>query len=98
MSNDFWNREIETMPREQLRALQGERLRSAVAYAYERVPLYRRRMDETGVAPGDVKGVDDLARLPFTTKSDLRDHYPFGLFAVPREHVLLIQSSSGMRG
>ncbi len=98
MSTDYWNREIETMPRERLRALQGERLRSAVAYAYERVPLYRQRMDEAGIAPGDVKGVDDLARLPFTTKSDLRDHYPFGLFAVPREQVLRIHASSGTRG
>ncbi len=98
MSTDFWNREIETMPRERLRTLQGERLRSAIAHAYERVPLYHRRMDEAGVAPGDVKGVEDLARLPFTTKGDLRDHYPFGLFAVPREQVLRIHASSGTRG
>ena len=94
----LWNREIETMPREQLRALQGERLRKAVAYAYERVPFYRRRLDEAGVRPDDIRGLDDLDELPFTTKADLRDHYPFGLFAVPQREVARIHASSGTRG
>ena len=94
----IWNREVETLPREQLRALQGERLRTAVARAYERVPFYRGRFAEAGVHPDDVGDLDDLWKLPFTTKGDLRDHYPFGLFAVPRGEVARIHASSGTRG
>lgn len=94
----IWNRAVETMPREQLRALQSERLRAAVARAYERVPFYRQRLDEAGVRPTDIQSLDDLPKLPFTTKSDLRDQYPFGLFAVPRRELARIQASSGTRG
>lgn len=94
----IWNREVETMPREQLRALQSERLRATVARAYERVPFYRQRLDEAGVRPTDIREFDDLSKLPFTSKGDLRDHYPFGLFAVPRSEIARIQASSGTRG
>ncbi len=94
----IWNRAIETLPRDRLRALQGERLRAAIAHAHERVPFYRQRLAAAGVAPGDIRGLDDLGRLPFTTKADLRDHYPFGLFAVPRAEVARIHASSGTRG
>jgi phenylacetate-CoA ligase len=90
--------EFETMPRERLRTLQGERLARLVRYLDERVPFYRRRLDRAGVAPGDVRPVDDLASLPFTRKEDLRDTYPFELFAVPMEEVVRVHASSGTTG
>ncbi len=90
--------EMETLPRERLRALQDERLRQIVAYVYERVPFYRRRLDEAGVRPDTFRGLDELSRIPFTRKQDLRDHYPFGLFAVPREQVIRVHASSGTTG
>ena len=88
--------ELETLPREQLRALQSERLRSLLGYVKERVPLYRARL--TDVEPGDIASVDDLRRLSFTRKDDLRDTYPFGMFAVPREQLSRIHASSGTTG
>ena len=88
--------EAETLPRERLRALQLERLRSLIAYLKERVPLYRERL--TDVEPGDVRSLDDLRRLPFTRKDDLRDAYPFGLFGVPREQLRRVHASSGTTG
>ncbi|HHB90193.1 MAG TPA: phenylacetate--CoA ligase [Anaerolineae bacterium] len=94
----FWNEKIETMPREELTALQSERLRKIVAYVYERVPFYQEKFDELGIKPEDIRGVEDLTKLPFTKKTDLRDHYPFGLFAVPREELIRIHASSGTTG
>jgi phenylacetate-CoA ligase len=88
--------QFETLPREQLRALQGERLRALVAYIKERVPLYRERLRD--VEPGDIASVDDLRRLPFTRKDDLRDTYPFGMLAVPREELARVHASSGTTG
>jgi phenylacetate-coenzyme A ligase PaaK-like adenylate-forming protein len=88
--------EVETLPREALRDLQAERLRSLVAYVKERVPLYRERL--AGVEPDDITSVDDLGRLPLTRKDDLRDTYPFGMFAVPRAEVMRIHASSGTTG
>jgi phenylacetate-CoA ligase len=88
--------ELETMPREQLRALQLERLRTLVAYVKQRVPLYRDRLAD--LEPGDIASLDDLRRLPFTLKDDLRDTYPFGMLAVPREEVVRIHASSGTTG
>jgi phenylacetate-CoA ligase len=88
--------ELETLPHEQLRALQAGRLRSLVAYVKERVPLYRERLAD--VEPDDIASVDDLRSLPFTRKDDLRDTYPFGLFAVPREQLNRIHASSGTTG
>jgi phenylacetate-CoA ligase len=88
--------ELETLPREQLRALQSERLQSLLAYVKERVPLYRKRL--AAVEPGDIASVDELRRLPFTRKADLRDTYPFGMFAVPREELSRIHASSGTTG
>jgi phenylacetate-CoA ligase len=90
--------DFETMPRGRLVALQGERLARLVTYLYERVPFYRRRLDEAGVGPGDVRSLDDLPRLPFTRKEDLRDTYPFELFAVPMEQVVRVHASSGTTG
>jgi phenylacetate-CoA ligase len=89
---------IETAPVEELRALQLERLRWSVRHAYDHVAHYRRSFDEAGVSPDDIETLADLARLPFTTKATLRDHYPFGMFAVPREDVVRLHASSGTTG
>ena len=89
---------IETAPVEELRALQLERLQWSVRHAYDHVTHYRRAFDEAGVAPDDVRSLADLARLPFTTKATLRDNYPFGMFAVPREDVVRLHASSGTTG
>ena len=94
----MWNEAIETMPRSELEALQSQRLVQLVAYLYERVPFYKEKLDEQGIQPGDVKDIRDLSRLPLTQKSDLRHHYPFGLFAVPRSEVIRLHVSSGTTG
>ena len=88
--------ELETLPREQLRALQTARLRALIAYVKERVPLYQERLAD--VEPAQISDIDDLRELPFTRKDDLRDTYPFGMFAVPREEVIRIHASSGTTG
>ncbi|WP_022724325.1 phenylacetate--CoA ligase family protein [Rhodopseudomonas sp. B29] len=89
---------IETMPRPQLAALQFERLRKIVERAYRDVPHYRRSFNEAGVKPADLKSLTDLARFPFTKKTDLRDNYPFGMFALPRNQLPRIHASSGTTG
>ena len=94
----LWEPEWEALPRDELETLQLFRLKRLVRRVYERVPFYRRRMEEAGVKPEDVRSLDDLARLPFTTKDDLRDNYPYGLFAVPLPEVVRIHSSSGTTG
>jgi phenylacetate-CoA ligase len=88
--------EGESLPREDLRSLQSDRLRALIGYVKERVPLYRERLAD--VEPGDIRSVDDLAQLPFTRKDDLRDTYPFGMLAVPREELVRIHASSGTTG
>ncbi len=94
----YYQQEIETAPHETIRALQSERLAATVKRVYERVPLYHRRMDEAGVSPADIQSVDDLPKLPFTCKQDLRDTYPYGLFAAPLRDVVRIHASSGTTG
>ncbi|MGE5188512.1 MAG: phenylacetate--CoA ligase family protein [Gemmatimonadota bacterium] len=94
----IWNDEFETLPREALVALQGKRLRDLVERLHGAVPFYRRKLADAGFRPGDVRGLDDLSRLPFTTKDDLRETYPFGLFAVPMERVVRVHASSGTTG
>jgi phenylacetate-CoA ligase len=94
----IWNDEFETLPREAMEALQLKRLRDLADRVHASVPFYRRRLAETGYGPGDIRSLDDLARLPFTTKDDLRDNYPFGLFAVPMERVVRVHASSGTTG
>ena len=89
---------IERASVDELRAIQLERLRWSVRHAYERVPHYRKAFEAAGVHPDDVRELADLARLPFTTKAELRDNYPFGLFAVPREQVARVHASSGTTG
>ena len=94
----IWNPEFETLPREQMSDLQAERLKKIVAYAGERVPFYKNKLAEARVSADDLRSLDDLKRLPFTEKSDLRDHYPFGLLAVPRDQLARIHASSGTTG
>lgn len=88
----------ELMSRDELEALQLKRLQDTVAYAYSRVPLYKRKFDEVGVHPQDLKDLSDLAKFPYTTKEDLRQEYPFGMFAVPQSEVVRIHASSGTTG
>lgn len=94
----IWNPAAETMPRAELAALQRARLADLVARVYARVPFYREAFDRAAVRPGQVRSLDDLRRLPFTRKSDLRDHYPFGLFAVPLDQTVRLHASSGTTG
>ena len=94
----IWNKDVETMRRPALRELQLERLRWSVQWAYDRVPFHKRRLDAAGVSPERIRSLDDLRRLPFMVKSDLRDHYPDGLFAVPRSEIVRIHASSGTKG
>ncbi len=94
----MWQPEYEAMPREEIRKLQGERLKWQVTRMYERVELFRKRMDEAGLTPDDVNSVDDLKKLPFSYKQDLRDYYPYGLFAVPMKDIRRVHASSGTTG
>ncbi len=89
---------VETASRDEIEAIQLSRLQWTLRYAYERVPFYRARFDQAGVHPDDLRELVDLARFPFTTKQDLRDNYPFGMFAVPRPEVARIHASSGTTG
>ena len=89
---------IEVASRDEIQALQLERLRWSIRHAYDNVELYRRRFDEAGVHPDDCRSLDDLASFPFTTKAELRDSYPFGMFAVPLDRVVRIHASSGTTG
>ncbi len=89
---------IETASLDEIQALQLERLKTSLAHAYSNVPLYRRRFDERGLHPGDLKDLADLANFPFTVKDDLREAYPFGLFAVPESRIIRLHASSGTTG
>ena len=90
--------EIETLPRAGLESIQIRRLQGLVYRMYDRVLPYRRKMEEAGVKPGDIKTLADLRKLPFTTKDDLRENYPFGLFATPMDDVIRVHASSGTTG
>ena len=93
----IWSKE-ETLPRGEIEAIQLERLKETVKRVYEKVEPYRKKMDEKGVKPEDIKTLDDLKKLPFVTKQDMRDNYPFGLFAVPKDELVRIHASSGTTG
>ncbi|MDD2956494.1 MAG: phenylacetate--CoA ligase [Oscillospiraceae bacterium] len=95
---NYWNEAMECMEPEKLKELQNQRLVDTVKRVYEHVPFYRKRMEEAGVKPEDIRGVEDLPKLPFTTKADLRDYYPFDTFAVPMDEIVRIQASSGTTG
>ena len=90
--------EIETINRKKLRELQLERLRHIVAYAYDNVPMYKKRFDEIGLKPSHIRTLKDIEFIPYTTKDDLRDNYPFGLFAVPMKKIVRLHASSGTTG
>ena len=94
----MWNPKIETMNREDLQALQLKRLQATVAQTYERVPMYRKRFEEAGLRPEHIKSLADIRLLPYTVKDDLRDNYPFGMFAVPMRDIVRIHASSGTTG
>lgn len=94
----IFNEEFETLPREALEALQLKRLQKVVQRVYHTVGFYKKTFDEAGVTPDDIKTLDDLRRFPFTTKQDLRDNYPYGLFAVPMSNVVRVHASSGTTG
>lgn len=98
MMERYWNEAVEKMPREHIVELQKERLRTLVNRVYTNVPYYRNKMQEIGLLPGDIKTLEDLRHLPFTTKGDLRDTYPFGMFASPMEDIVRIHASSGTTG
>ena len=98
MSTNYYQKEIETMPLDELQKLQSERLKEQVKYVYENVAPYRKKMDEMGVKPEDINGIEDLHKLPFITKDDLRDEYPYGYVAVPLDECVRIQSTSGTTG
>lgn len=94
----IWNESMECMSRDQMHDLQSRRLRHLVDRIYHDVEFYRKKMQELGLEPGDIKTIDDLVKLPFTTKQDLRDNYPFGLFAIPKSEVVRVHASSGTTG
>jgi phenylacetate-CoA ligase len=94
----IWNSSIECMSREKLTELQGNRLNEMIHRIYTHVPFYRKKFQEAGIEPGDIKNISQLGSLPFTTKQDLRDNYPFGMFAVPNSEVVRVHASSGTTG
>ncbi|MBO5666771.1 MAG: phenylacetate--CoA ligase [Firmicutes bacterium] len=94
----IWNQHVETMSRDEMHALQSERLRDTVERVYQNVAFYRTKMQALGVEPGDIKTIDDIVKLPFTTKQDLRDNYPFNLCAAPQSEFVRIHASSGTTG
>jgi len=94
----YFSEKIETASRDELESLQSERLVKIVKREYDNVPLYRKKMDEAGIKPEDIKGIEDLSKLPFTYKQDLRDTYPYGMFACPMKDVVRIHASSGTTG
>lgn len=94
----IWNETMECMTREGMRRLQGERLRETVAKVYHNCEPYRRRMQEAGVAPDDIQTIEDIVRLPFTSKKDLREYYPFGLLSSPLSEIVRVHASSGTTG
>ena len=95
---NYYKPEIECAPRSELEALQSYRLSRTVRRVYENVAPYRKKMDEAGVKPEDIKSIADLQKLPFTVKQDLRDNYPYGMFASPMKDVVRIHASSGTTG
>lgn len=94
----YWNQTKECMDREELKKLQSERLVKMVSYVYHNVPYYREKMQKAGVEPGDIRGLEDIEKLPFTTYEDLNKAYPFGLAAVPKSELVRVHASSGTTG
>lgn len=95
---NYFTPDIETASRDYLTAIQSARLIKMVENCYKHVPFYKQKFDEIGLLPGDIKSIADITKLPFTIKQDLRDNYPFGLFAVPKEKLVRVHASSGTTG
>ena len=98
VADGYFDAAAETMPREQLAALQVKRLQTTLRNAWDHVPLHRQRLTDAGMAPQDLRSLDDVRHLPFTVKTDLRDHYPFGMFATPVNKLARLHASSGTTG
>lgn len=98
MSGQIWNKDFECMPRREMQALQLERLRSLVDYCYRNVEFYRNRLEKAGVTADKIKALSDIQYIPYTTKDDLRDNYPFGMFGAPMKDIIRIHASSGTTG
>ena len=94
----IWNEAKECMSRDELHNLQSKRLVKQVDRVYHNVEYYRKKMQALGLEPGDIETIDDIVKLPFTTKADLRDNYPFGTFAVPQSQIVRVHASSGTTG
>jgi len=94
----IWNEAKECMSRDEMQNLQSKRLIKMVDRVYHNVEFYRKKMQSMGLEPGDIRGIEDLNMLPFTTKTDLRDNYPFGLFAIPQSEIVRVHASSGTTG
>ena len=94
----YYSKEIECAPRSEIRRLQSQRLVEQVRYVWDKVPYYRHKMEEKGVTPDDIKGIGDIAKLPFLKKDDLRDSYPDGLRGAPKKDIVRIHSTSGTTG
>ncbi|GHU82120.1 phenylacetate-coenzyme A ligase [Clostridia bacterium] len=98
MKEHYFNENVECAPREVLRWIQSQKLKKMVESCYNNIPFYKEKFDELGLLPGDIKSIDDISKLPFTYKNDLRDNYPFGLLAVPKSELFRIHASSGTTG
>ena len=94
----IWNESRECMSRDEMSAMQSKRLIKQVKYVYHNVEFYRKKMQELGLEPGDIRGIEDIVKLPYTVKTDLRDNYPFGLLAVPQSQIVRLHASSGTTG
>ena len=94
----IWNETIECLDRKNMVRIQSERLVDTINRLYQKVPVYREKMQQAGLLPGDIHGIEDLPRLPFTTKADLRDNYPYGMFTVPMSEIVRVHASSGTTG
>ncbi|MDX1359561.1 MAG: phenylacetate--CoA ligase, partial [Clostridia bacterium] len=94
----IFNEKIECMSRDEMTALQSKRLAAMARYAYEKVPFYKKKFDSIGLKPEDIKTIEDITKIPFTTKDDLRDNYPFDLIAVPMSEIVELHASSGTTG
>ena len=90
--------DLETMSVDDIRKVQEERMLKQIRYAYDNVPFYKKKFEEAGITPDDIKSLDDVKKVPFTVKNDLRDHYPYGILAVPLEKIIEFHSSSGTTG
>ncbi|MGA6926151.1 MAG: phenylacetate--CoA ligase, partial [Desulfosarcina sp.] len=93
-----WNETYECMPVDQIKQFQVEKLQETLDWVAKRVPFYKKKLKEAGVKASDIKGIEDMAKLPFTEKNDLRDNYPFGLCAVPLKEIVRVHASSGTTG